>query len=330
MMSSNQNSNAVVSSLALTEQARYFDYRMASNPLSGEGAIAPVTSPWFGSELHESGPTGIVTLDNAKSLGCEGAATTPGLCASFVHINPGDHQATDAEATSQLFFVIRGDGNTQVGASKIKWSEGDIFTLPARSPAVHQATSDVALYWVHDGPLLQYLGAEATRQRFSPTLYRRDVIRNRLDEISRDPSSAKANRLSVLLGHENFPQTKTITHVIWAMYGRLPVGAVQAPHRHQAVALDLVVECEPGCYTMVGSSLDKDGWIKDGARFDWKPGAAFVTPPGLWHSHHNESGSIAHILPIQDAGLHTYLRTLNILFTRRKKDGSFEIVTDAS
>jgi len=69
-MSSNQNSNAVVSSLALTEQARYFDYRMASNPLSGEGAIAPVTSPWFGSELHESGPTGIVTLDNSKSLGC--------------------------------------------------------------------------------------------------------------------------------------------------------------------------------------------------------------------------------------------------------------------
>jgi hypothetical protein len=46
------------------------------------------------------------------------------------------------------------------------------------------------------------------------------------------------------------------------------------------------------------------------------PGAAFVTPPGLWHSHHNESGRPARILPIQDAGLHTYLRSLDIRFTR--------------
>jgi gentisate 1,2-dioxygenase len=55
----------------------------------------------------------------------------------------------------------------------------------------------------------------------------------------------------------------------------------------------------------------------------------FVTPPGLWHSHHNESGSPAHILPIQDAGLHTYLRTLNILFTRQTAAGMSEIVENA-
>jgi hypothetical protein len=39
-----------------------------------------------------------------------------------------------------------------------------------------------------------------------------------------------------------------------------------------------------------------------------------VTPPGLWHSHHNESGRSAHLVPIQDAGLHTYLRSLDIRF----------------
>ncbi|HWU39964.1 MAG TPA: hypothetical protein VN203_20120 [Candidatus Acidoferrum sp.] len=31
-------------------------------------------------------------------------------------------------------------------------------------------------------------------------------------------------------------------------------------------------------------------------------------------SHHNESGAPAHLMPIQDAGLHTYLRTLDIKF----------------
>ena len=43
---------------------------------------------------------------------------------------------------------------------------------------------------------------------------------------------------------------------------------------------------------------------------------AFVTPPGLWHAHVNESGAPAHLFPVQDAGLHTYLRSLDIRFVR--------------
>ena len=45
------------------------------------------------------------------------------------------------------------------------------------------------------------------------------------------------------------------------------------------------------------------------------PGAAFVTPAGHWHGHVNESGEDALLLPIQDAALHTYLRSLDIRFT---------------
>ena len=98
------------------------------------------------------------------------------------------------------------------------------------------------------------------------------------------------------------------------MFGKLPVDAVQRPHRHQSVALDLVGACEPGCYTLVGRSIDEHGEIVDPIRVDWEPAAAFVTPPGLWHAHHNESGAPAWIIPIQDAGLHTYLRSLDIRF----------------
>ena len=324
------NDHSISPSELLTKDARYSDYRKASNPLSQKGTIAPISAPRWDHELHETGPTETLPLDNSKALGCQGPATSPGLCANFVHINPGDRHATDANATSQLFFVMRGEGRTEVGDLVIPWTKGDLFTLPACSPAVHSAAFDASLYWVHDAPLLKYLGVEATQKNFSPTLYNRDTMREKLEEIVQDPNSAMANRLSVLLGNEHFPQTMTITHVIWAMYGRLPVGALQLPHRHQSVAIDLVVDCQPGCYTMVGPSLDKNGQVKDGERFDWKPCSAFVTPPGLWHSHHNESGSPAHILPIQDAGLHTFLRTLNILFTRGTKDGAFEIVSDAS
>ena len=313
----------------LTEAARFHDYRYASNPLA-DGTLPPIPGAQWGAELHEQGVTRTIPLDTSPILGCPGPSTSPGLCASFVHICPGDGHITDANATSQLFFVMRGTGSTRLADGvELAWQAGDLFTLPARSRATHAAADDAALYWVHDEPLLRYLGVEARERKFAPTLYTREAIHAALDAVIRDPSSATANRLSVLLGNRLFPQTMTITHVVWAMYGLLPVNAVQAPHRHQSVAVDLVVGAKPGCYTMVGRTLDKDGRIKDGQRFDWKPHSVFVTPPGLWHSHHNESGFPAHILPIQDAGLHTHLRTLDIRFSRGLTGGGCEVAEHA-
>jgi gentisate 1,2-dioxygenase len=98
------------------------------------------------------------------------------------------------------------------------------------------------------------------------------------------------------------------------MQGVVPAGAVQAPHRHQSVALDLILDCDPGCYTLVGRELNADGTIRDPQRINWQSGGAFITPPGLWHAHTNSSGRTARLLPIQDAGLHTYLRSLDIRF----------------
>ena len=305
----------------LTEAARFHDYRYASNPIA-DGTLGGVPGAKWGAELHERGITRTLPLDSSAALGLVGPATTPGLCANFVHVCPSEAIATEAAATTHLFFVMRGAGTTRLtDGTEFSWHAGDLFTLPAGGAAVHAAAEDAALYWVHDEPLLRYLGAAPRQPRFSPTVYRRAAIHQALDAVVHDPSSAGANRLSVLLGSRMFPQTMTITHVMWAMFGLLPVGAVQAPHRHQSVAVDLVVDCKPGCYTMVGRALDKDGRVAEGQRYDWHPHSVFVTPPGLWHSHHNESGHPAHILPIQDAGLHTYLRTLDIRFARANNGG---------
>lgn len=48
---------------------------------------------------------------------------------------------------------------------------------------------------------------------------------------------------------------------------------------------------QPGAavYTMMGPELDESGQVKNGVKCDWATGAVFVTPPGWWHSHHNES-----------------------------------------
>jgi len=224
-------------------------------------------------------------------------------------------QRTGAVATSQLFFITNGEGETQACGQTFPWSKGDILVLPAGGDAIHTSSVKAGLYWVHDAPLLRYLGVEPAQARFEPSFYSHRDSKRHLDEIANRPSSARANRVSVLLGNSNFPQTRTVTHTLWAMLGILPAGQIQRPHRHQSIALDFAVDCQPGCYTMIGTKLDANGMIITGHREDWAPGAAFVTPPGYWHSHHNESGADAYVLPIQDAGLHTYVRTLDIAFS---------------
>ncbi|MEY9928847.1 gentisate 1,2-dioxygenase [Catenulispora sp. GP43] len=102
------------------------------------------------------------------------------------------------------------------------------------------------------------------------------------------------------------------------MFGLLPAGQIQRPHRHQSVALDLILDTPEGCYTLLGDRLDDRGEIIDPVRVDWVPGGAFITPPGKWHAHVNETGTDAHLIPIQDAGLHTYLRSLDIRFSDRR------------
>ena len=208
----------------LTEAARFHDYRYASNPIT-DGTLGGIPGAKWGAELHERGPTRILPLDSSAALGIVGPATTPGLCANFVHICPSEAIATEAAATTHLFFVMRGAGTTRLAdGGEFSWHVGDLFTLPAGGPAFHDAAEDAALYWVHDEPLLRYLGAAPRQPRFAATVYRRKAILEALDAVVHDPSSAGANRLSVLLGSRLFPQTMTITHVMWAMFGLLPVG----------------------------------------------------------------------------------------------------------
>jgi gentisate 1,2-dioxygenase len=299
-----------------TSDGLYYEYSKAANPI-GEGLTTQVPLADFLHHLHESGPTRIIPFDLSHELKCPGPATSPALCSNFIRIEPGEHIRTSPNATSELYYVIRGTGRTVVHEETIGWAKGDFLTLPAQSAAEHFADEDAAFYWVHDEPLLRYLGVTATARHFKPTLYPRERAMMELERVEHDPEAAKRSRVSVLLANRAFPQTRTITHVIWAMFGVLPDGAVQLPHHHESVALDFIIDCKPGCYTLIGVELDENGNIVNGRRADWKPGSAFVTPPGLWHSHHNESGAPAHLMPIQDAGLHTYLRTLDIHFVHK-------------
>jgi len=301
----------------LIENGLYYEYTQAADPI-GSGIILPVPFAEFGSELHETGGTRIIPLDISEKLGCTGPATSPALCANFVRILAGESLSTNFNATSLLFYVIHGTGITQFDGLEIPWKSGDFIVLPIGKETRHFSTTDAAFYLVHDEPLLRYLGVKATIQRFKPTLYTSEDSLEELDKVNKEANAINRSRISVLLANKEMDQTLTVTHTLWAMLGLLPKNAVQLPHRHQSVALDLILDCDPGCYTLVGAKLSEKGEIINPTRVDWKPYSAFITPPGYWHAHYNESISEAHLIPLQDAGLQTYLRALDIQFVLPK------------
>lgn len=291
-----------------------YDYRQAANPLR-PGLTEPIPYRQWSAKLHQQGVTRIIPLDLSAELGCPGPATSPGLAAHFLRIQKGEGLKPATQATSSLFYVLQGQGRLHWNGRQLGWGQGDVLVLPCGEAPLLEADNTSVIYWVHDGPLLSHLGVTPSVPRFDATHYPAPMLERELQNLLEDPSAAKSNRLSVLLAHADFPASRTVTHTLWAMLGVVPAGVVQPPHRHQSVALDLIVNCDPGCYTLVGKELNADGTIRSPQRIDWQAGGAFVTPPGHWHAHVNGSNRMARLLPIQDAGLHTYLRSLDIRFS---------------
>src|SRR5436190_24064287 len=100
--------------------ARYFEYSKVVNPVGHQTPKCPLGD--FAHRLHEEGESRVIPLDLSDRLRCPGPATSPNLCANFIRIRPGERVATAVNATSQLFFVIRGEGRTEAGGEVIPWT----------------------------------------------------------------------------------------------------------------------------------------------------------------------------------------------------------------
>jgi gentisate 1,2-dioxygenase len=297
---------------------RIYEYEAAANP-----DITPIPVRFHSHELHESGPTRVIPFDLSAELKTKYPATSPNLLSAFVRICPGESVSTTAVATSQAFYVIRGSGESMSSEhGKLEWSKGDLFVFPDTKECVkHTATADTAIYWVSDEPLMNYLGVAPREQKFKPTLFKNERMLAEVEQVLHAPGAEHRNRMGILLGNKSTEdEGKTLTHTLWSLLNVLPAQNEQRPHRHNSVALDLAVSATPGgVYTLMGPELNDAGWVKDPVRCDWVAGTVFTTPPGWWHSHHNETDEPAWVLPMQDAGLYTHMRTLNIEFSRGPK-----------
>jgi gentisate 1,2-dioxygenase len=188
-----------------------------------------------------------------------------------------------------------------------------------------EKTGGCALYWVHDEPLLRYLGVvPSPAKRFEPAFYTYAEMMSSVAAIPGiDPVTGEVkNRRGILLGNQATQQTKTLTPTMWSLLNVLAPHSDQAPHKHNSVALDLAVVggLNKTVFTKIGRDLDAKGEIVDPVVAEWVTGGVFVTPPGWWHSHHNLWDKEAWVLPIQDAGLYTHQRTLDIRFQHEEVD----------
>jgi mannose-6-phosphate isomerase-like protein (cupin superfamily) len=185
------------------DEARYFEYSKAANPI-GSGHAPQVPIVRFGPEIYMDQPTGVVPLDLSKELGLKtGEATSPALLANFVRIRAGEQIDTRPNATSQLYYVLYGRGFAAINGQLVRWEKGDFLTLPAGSHSVFYADAETAMYWVHDAPLLRYLGAKAREPKFRATKFRRSDAVAKLDDIAARPGANDKSRVSVLLANAN-------------------------------------------------------------------------------------------------------------------------------
>jgi gentisate 1,2-dioxygenase len=307
-MNENENSNCVYE-----KDLRIYEYTSAANPNMSK---IPVLT--HDCKLHENGETRIIPFDLSNFLKTQYQATSPNLLASFIKICDNEEIDTYANSTSQIFYVIRGKGYSIIENEIINWSEGDLFVVPYYEHKIyHYSMTDSSLYWINDEPLLKYLGVKPNIKKFDITYFSRERMYLEIEKIVHNNKDQELNRLGILLGNRVTElSTKTITHTMWSLLNVLPANNVQKPHRHNSVALDLCVfSSGEGVYTLMGEEIGENGNIINPIKCDWIKGSVFVTPPGWWHSHHNETGEDAYVLPIQDAGLYTYQRTLDIRFS---------------
>ena len=293
------------------KQVQNWEYTAAATP-----DLPEIPFHVFPASLHTSGASCIIPLDLAHTLHTPSPATSPNLLAHYIRICQGDGIHTEAITSSEVFYVMHGSGQSVIDGNILRWQQGDVFTLPCNHGAYHQAMQDACLYWVHDAPLLQFLGVQPHQARFKPAFYDHEDLLHAVHALKDIAVQEHRNRAGIILGNVDCASTKSITHDMWSLLNVLPKHCVQKPHRHNSVALDLAVSASANTYTLMGKELDDAGNIINPIRADWHSQSVFITPPKWWHSHHNESDDDAYVFPVQDAGLHTYARTLDIQFVR--------------
>ena len=98
---------------------------------------------------------------NPHLNGATGGATVPTLLCRAQWLSPGLATKTLRRTSSAVYFVLRGEGVTEVDGQELRWGKNDCFVVPnwTRHRHVNQSkSSEAVLFSVHDTPVLKALG----------------------------------------------------------------------------------------------------------------------------------------------------------------------------
>lgn len=131
-----------------------------------------------------------------------------------------------------------------------------------------------------------------------------------LDAAGRLINTELAERRNLVLMNpaEGYATSRTIV----AAYQMIMPGEKARSHRHTPNALRLVIDAEPGAYTIV-----------NGEKLAMMPGDVVLTPNWCWHGHGNESRASAYWLDVLDVPL---VQLLEPMFFEPHPD-EFEVET---
>jgi gentisate 1,2-dioxygenase len=252
-------------------------------------------------------PTSLIPLDLSPRLDLRFPATTPLILARYARIRAGDALCTRFAASGELGYVIQGSGETSWGSETLGWAEGDAFCLPGGLGVTHAAgASDVVLWIVTNEPEVAFGGFEPPtpgRAVVEPVHFAAEEIRRQLERIHALPPESALVGKAVTFSSAVLERRRTCLPSLTFAMNSLAPGESQRAHRHNAVAVTLVVQGHR-CHSMV-----------EGARVDWEQYSVMITPPGDSHSHHNDGEDLALFLIVQDGGLHYHLRTMGFSYT---------------
>ncbi len=249
-------------------------------------------------------PTSAIALDASGDLATAYPATTPTLLCRYFRIRAGEELRTEFIASSEVFYVMHGNGESLNRNEAIAWGAGDVLCFPS-GDTVHRAKTDALLFGVSDEPLLAFEGLRPPAPEtpaVKATHWPAAEIEHVFQGVYTRKRTEKTTGCSVMFSCHDFAPGYHTTPLINTAINTLEAGGDQRPHRHNGVAVTLAIEGE-GIHSMIA---DK--------RVDWSTGAAQITPASLLHSHHNRGTKRMRSFVIQDEGLHYYTRTPGFSF----------------
>jgi gentisate 1,2-dioxygenase len=130
------------------------------------------------------------------------------------------------------------------------------------------------------------------KSSFVPAHWCYALAKPALDAAGRFVSTDKAERRNLILTNplpgNNYATSRTMV----AAYQMVEPNETARSHRHTPNALRLVLDAQPGMFTIV-----------NGKKIPMLPGDVVLTPSWSWHGHQNESGARAYWIDVLDVPL---------------------------